>query len=51
MRLDPLTRLFNKVAAEKEITEYLEENGEESHVMFLIDIDDFKNINDTFSIR
>lgn len=48
MRLDPLTRLLNKVAAEKEITEYLEENGEESHVMFLIDIDDFKNINDTF---
>lgn len=48
MRLDPLTRLLNKVASEKEITEYLEENTEEAQVMFLIDIDDFKNINDSF---
>lgn len=48
MRLDPLTRLLNKVAVGEEVKQFLEKNREGTHVLFLIDIDNFKNINDTF---
>ena len=48
MRLDPLTRLLNKVAVGEEIQEFLDEKPEGTHVLFLIDVDNFKRINDTF---
>lgn len=48
MRLDPLTRILNKVAAGEAVTRFLASNPSGVHVMFLIDIDDFKRINDTF---
>lgn len=48
MRLDPLTRVLNKVAAAEEVERFLAQNPKGTHVLFLIDIDDFKQINDTF---
>lgn len=48
MRLDPLTRLLNKVAVKEEVEDFLADNPEGTHVLFLIDIDNFKRVNDTF---
>lgn len=48
VRLDPHTKVLNKVAAGEEINRFLSGNPEGTHVFFLIDIDDFKRINDTF---
>ena len=45
---DPLTRLYNKVAASGEVERILKSEPEKQHVLFLIDIDNFKRINDTF---
>lgn len=47
-RLDQLTRLFNKVETQRLVDAYLAENEPGSHVLFIIDIDHFKKINDTF---
>lgn len=45
---DLLTDLLNKIATEKKIREYLENEGKEKHsIMFVLDIDNFKKINDT----
>lgn len=48
MRRDPLTHLYNKVATGEEAERILKEYPEGTHVLFLIDIDNFKSINDTF---
>lgn len=48
IRLDPLTRIFNKVAAGEEVERCIEQEPCGTHVLFLIDIDDFKQINDNF---
>ncbi len=48
VRRDPLTRLLNKVEVEREIRSFLEKNPEGTHVMLLIDIDNFKGVNDNF---
>lgn len=46
---DQMTGLFNKVTTENKIKGHLRDlNGNSSVVMMLVDIDDFKNINDTF---
>lgn len=47
-RLDPQTKILNKVAANEEVDSFLTKNPNGVHVLFLIDIDDFKRINDTF---
>lgn len=44
---DQLTGLRNKIATERDIKEYMAENPNSLGVMFLIDIDNFKKINDT----
>lgn len=44
---DQLTGLKNKIATEREIKEYIEEHPDSLAMMFLIDIDNFKKINDT----
>jgi len=45
---DQLTDLYNKMATERLIKEYLEGDGKNSScVLFVIDIDNFKKINDT----
>lgn len=46
--LDGLTTLYNKMATEKYIRKYLETEGEnQNNLLFIIDIDHFKEINDT----
>ncbi len=45
---DLLTDLLNKVATEKNIKDYLQHEGrEKKSIMFVLDIDNFKKINDT----
>lgn len=45
---DLLTDLLNKVATEKKIKEYLQNEGKgKTSIMFVLDIDNFKKINDT----
>lgn len=47
-RLDQQTRLFNKVETQRLVDEYLAQDEPGTHVLFIIDIDHFKQINDTF---
>lgn len=44
---DLLTGLSNKLATERSIKEYIEQNPNTVAMMFLLDIDNFKKINDT----
>lgn len=44
---DLLSGLYNKIATEKKIKEYIAKNPTAQGALFLIDIDNFKNINDT----
>lgn len=44
---DLLTELNNKIATERKITEYMLKNPESQAMMFILDIDNFKKINDT----
>lgn len=44
---DLLTGLSNKLATERKIQAYMEEHGEQQALMFLLDVDNFKKINDT----
>ena len=44
---DQLTELNNKMATERKIKEYIEENPDGQAMMFIFDIDNFKKINDT----
>ena len=44
---DLLTGFYNKVTSERLIADYLENDGKDGrHALFIIDIDDFKNVND-----
>lgn len=44
---DLLTDLYNKAATERKIQEYLENSPNSRGLMFILDIDNFKKINDT----
>ena len=44
---DQLTGLLNKVATEREIKEYIADHPDSLAMLFMIDIDNFKKINDT----
>ncbi|MBQ7066208.1 MAG: GGDEF domain-containing protein [Lachnospiraceae bacterium] len=44
---DQLTELNNKMATERKIKEYIAENPDGQALMFVLDIDNFKKINDT----
>lgn len=48
---DPMTGLLNKVASFNKINTYLLESPKESSAMIVLDIDDFKKINDGFGHR
>lgn len=44
---DGLTKVYNRITIESLINKELESYPEEVHILFVIDIDDFKSINDT----
>lgn len=44
---DGLTQLYNRVTTETLINQRLEANPKKYHTLFVIDIDDFKQVNDT----
>lgn len=44
---DLLTTLYNKVATERKIKEYIAAHPDQMGLMFILDIDNFKKINDT----
>lgn len=48
MRRDSLTGLYNKAATQKLTRRLLKENPERSYAFFILDIDSFKNVNDTY---
>ncbi len=48
VRRDPLTKLFNKVEVKSIVEDILVKESNRTHVLFVIDIDNFKGINDTF---
>ena len=48
VQLDPLTRIYNKTASGEIVDAFLEKSTQGTHVLYVIDIDDFKKINDTF---
>lgn len=47
-RLDPLTKLLNKEEVQSQVEAVLEKEPNNTHVLFIIDIDNFKQINDSF---
>lgn len=47
-RIDPLTGLLNRASCLQEINDLLNENGLKESALLIIDVDNFKNINDTF---
>ena len=46
VQLDPLTKIYNKVTTQELIDDYLENNPLNVHALLIIDIDDFKSVND-----
>lgn len=46
--LDSLTGLYNKTTTRNTIVEYLNVSKNETHALFVIDIDDFKVVNDRY---
>lgn len=44
---DLLTGLTNKLATERKIKEYMAQNPESQSMLFMVDVDNFKKINDT----
>ncbi|MGL4952626.1 MAG: sensor domain-containing diguanylate cyclase [Culicoidibacterales bacterium] len=45
---DSLTQLYNKLATEQKIQQILKQSNDKYHALFIIDIDNFKKINDQF---
>ena len=48
IRLDPQTRVFNKVETQRLVDGFLSNPPAGSHILFVVDVDNFKKINDTF---
>lgn len=48
MQKDSLSGLFNKAATQNQIRRILSQNPNQMYAFFILDIDDFKQVNDTF---
>ena len=47
-KTDPLTGAYNKTATKYVIDKYISENRTGPHMLLMIDVDDFKKVNDTY---
>ncbi len=47
-KTDSLTGAYNKMATKKKIDSYIEAHKNGAHMLLLIDVDDFKKVNDTY---
>lgn len=47
-QIDSLTKIYNRAAAQEHITEILNTHSDQTHALIMLDIDKFKEINDTF---
>lgn len=47
-KTDSLTGAYNKMATRDLIDDYIKHNPKESHMLLLIDVDNFKKVNDTY---
>ncbi len=45
---DPLTGVYNKEVTIKKIDKFISGNKDRTHMLMLVDLDDFKSINDTY---
>ncbi len=45
---DPLSGLYNKAATQNQIQQLLSQNPQKLYAFFILDIDDFKQVNDTY---
>lgn len=46
---DPLTQIYNKISVDANINDFLEREGKNGmHALLVLDLDDFKNVNDTY---
>jgi diguanylate cyclase (GGDEF)-like protein len=48
VRRDPLTKILSKMEVRREVDNFLNGNKDSTHVVLLIDIDDFKTVNENF---
>ena len=48
IRMDSMTGILNKAACEEEIERFISAQPEGEHALIMIDVDDFKRINDSF---
>lgn len=46
--VDGLTKVFNRIAIEKKINEYISAHPDEDSLLLLLDLDNFKQVNDQF---
>ena len=47
-KTDSMTGAYNKMATKEMIDTYIEKHSDSSHMLLLIDVDDFKKVNDTY---
>lgn len=47
-KTDSLTGAYNKMTTKKKIDDYIRNHEEKAHMLLLIDVDDFKKVNDTY---
>ncbi len=45
---DPMTGAYNKTATKQKVDAYIESHRDNAHMLLLIDVDDFKKVNDTY---
>lgn len=45
---DLLTGVYNKITTKEIVDDYLKRNSEKKHILMMIDIDDFKHVNDSY---
>ncbi len=46
-QIDPLTKLYNKEETSRRIEEYMTDHPEQPAAFFIVDVDDFKGVNDS----